>query len=152
MRAAVCLMPSNQPPGRGIPEKSAKAKNGERQPPTILVVEDEVLIRMAVGMYLRECGYRVLEAASAAEAQVILKAGEPIEIVFSDINMPGTMDGADLAEWVRRNFPDVKVILTSGVTNLAKNAAELCSSGKVLDKPYDHESLAQHIKKLLGEL
>jgi CheY-like chemotaxis protein len=148
-------MPSNQPPGQppgpGFPEKSAKAKNGERQPPTILVVEDEVLIRMAVATFLRERGYRVLEAASADEAQAILKAAEPIEIVFSDINMPGTLNGAELAQWVRQNFPDVRVILTSGVTDLARNAAELCSSGKVMDKPYDHETLAQHIRELLGK-
>ena len=118
--------------------------------PTVLVVEDEVLIRMAVSDYLRECGFHVVEAGSADEAIEVLKADTVVDVVFSDINMPGKLDGFGLAQWIRRERPQVKVILTSGVTRKAKEAGSLCEHGPVLAKPYHHAELEQQIRRLLA--
>ncbi len=75
---------------------------------TILIVEDEVLVRLVVADYLRECGYRVYEAVNAAEALAMLQAPEvSIDIVVSDVQMPGDMDGFGLARWIRGNKPGV---------------------------------------------
>lgn len=82
---------------------------------TILVVEDEVLIRMGIVEDLVSAGHPVIEAASADEALSVLEAGLPVDIVFSDVNMPGTLDGLGLMKIVRRRFPSIPVILTSGL-------------------------------------
>jgi DNA-binding response OmpR family regulator len=117
----------------------------------VLVVEDEVLIRMAVADYLRDCGYVVLEAGDAAEARtVLLQGGHDVDVVFSDINMPGAMNGFGLARWVREHLPGVAVILTSGVTSAAREAESLCLAGPLLAKPYDHAALADRIKQGLA--
>jgi CheY-like chemotaxis protein len=92
------------------------------QAETILIVEDQVLIRMEVADYLRECGYLVLEAADANEAIVIMQTDRRIDLVFSDVQMPGPMDGFGLSQWVRTNRPVIKVILTSGVARSAELA------------------------------
>jgi CheY-like chemotaxis protein len=74
---------------------------------TVLLVEDEVLIRLGVAEHLREAGFNVVEAATATEAREIMLAGVAIDLVFSDINMPGELDGVGLAKWLsvleRRN-------------------------------------------------
>ncbi len=118
--------------------------------PTILVVEDEVLIRMAVSDYLRGCGFRVVEAGSADEAVEVLKADTAVDIVFSDVNMPGSLDGFGLAQWIRRERPRLKIILTSGVSRKAKEAGDLCEDSPFLDKPYHHGDLEGHIRRLLA--
>ncbi len=120
-------------------------KNGAHRLSTILVVEDEILTRMAAADHLRDCGYRILEAANAEEARTLLRAAEPIEIVFSDINMPG-MDGISLAQWIMKEFPDVKVVLTSGDLN---NATAASAAAHFLAKPYDLNTLGRLIKGLL---
>ena len=82
---------------------------------TVLVVEDEVLIRMVISQYLRECGYRVIEAANADEALIVLQEPElRIEVVLSDVEMPGSMDGFGLSRWVRQNRQGLEVVLVSG--------------------------------------
>lgn len=100
---------------------------------------------MAASDFLRYCGYRVIEAANSAEALALFRAGEPIKIVFSDVNMPGDMNGFELAEWVHRQYPDVKVILTSGI------ARPVDTDTPLLQKPYDHDDLLARIKKLLED-
>lgn len=122
-----------------------RPKNGARHPSTILVVEDEILTRMAAADHLRDCGYRVLEAADAEEARTLLRASEPIEVVVSDINMPG-MDGVTLALWIAQEFPDVKVILTSGDV---RNAPAARAAAHYLEKPYDLAALGRLIKQMI---
>lgn len=145
MRSMLRLV-SNDPPYRNSPANHSASKpgNGHQAASTVLVVEDEILIRMPVADFLRESGYRVIEAADAAEAQTVIQAGEPIEAVFSDINLPGEMSGVDLAKWIKQKYPDVIVILTSGVTVADYRQAFF------LPKPYTFEVLAAHLKKLLG--
>lgn len=124
----------------------------EASPPqqVVLVVEDEILIRMVIADYLRSCGYRVIEAASADEAMVILQDRElEVDVVFSDIEMPGSMDGFELSKWVRSNCPAVDVILAGNVTRATDAAAELCDSGPV-PKPYEPQIAAERIRQLMA--
>src|ERR1700722_11897110 len=81
---------------------------------TVLIVEDEMMVRMPIAEYLRDCGYNVVEAGNASEAIAVMKAGDAVNLVFSDIRMPGKMDGFGLAEWFRSHYPNVPVLLTSG--------------------------------------
>ena len=104
---------------------------------TVLVVEDDVLVRMAISQYLRDCGYKVIEAANADEAMTVLSHQEPvIDIVFTDIEMPGTRDGSGLARWVREHRPCVAVILAGTLPRTVEQAKELCDEGPI-PKPYD---------------
>ena len=121
----------------------------ERKSTTILVVEDEALVRMVIADYLRECGYRVIEAATADEALAILKAESRIQILFSDIEMPGELNGFGLARWAREHRPDLAVLLTSGRSQAANAAEELCDSGPLIAKPYTAEDVMMHISSLL---
>jgi DNA-binding response OmpR family regulator len=119
---------------------------------SILVVEDEVLIRLAIAEYLRECGYKVHEATHAAEAVAVLESPEVlVDVVFSDVVMPGEMDGFGLARWVRANRPGVEVILTSTVDRSAEVAGMLCEAGPLMKKPYEPQSVVERIKQLLAK-
>jgi DNA-binding NtrC family response regulator len=122
-----------------------RPKNGAHRKATILVAEDDILIRMAAADHLRDGGYRVLEAADGEEARTLLRASEPIEVVFSDVNMPG-IDGIRLALWISKEFPDVKVVLTSGDV---RNAVMARATAHFLEKPYDLDALSRLIKQLV---
>ena len=116
----------------------------------VLVVEDEILIRMVIAEYLRSCGYRVIEAASADEALIVLQHKElEVDVVFSDIEMPGSMDGFELSKWLRTNRPNVDVILAGTVARASDAAADLCDSGPV-PKPYEPRIPAERIRQLLA--
>ncbi|MBA1154685.1 response regulator [Microvirga mediterraneensis] len=120
--------------------------------PTVLVVEDEVLIRLVIADYLRECGYRVHEAVNAEEAVSILQSPEvSVDVVFSDVEMPGSMDGFGLARWIRTNKPGTEVILTSGAERSADIAATLCEAGPLLKKPYPSKDVVDRIKQLTAK-
>lgn len=132
--------------GNGHHPRSGSAQDYK---PTILVVEDETLIRMATADFLRGAGFRVLEAGDAAEAQVIIGAREPVELVFSDINMPGTLDGVELAAWLAQRHPDVRIVLTSGVAHNAHRAAEVPST-VFIPKPYADQDVIRLFQSLLN--
>lgn len=118
---------------------------------TILVVEDEVLIRLAIAAYLRDCGYRVIEAAHADEALVVLGKSElEIDVVFTDVEMTGSMDGFALCQWVRANRPGMDVILAGSVGRAVKAASDLCDEGNHLPKPYDAQGVHDRIRRLLA--
>ena len=118
-------------------------------PPTILVVEDEILVRMVIAAYLRDCGFDVVEAGDADEAVRVLEAGIQVDIVFSDVNMPGSLDGFGLAQWLRRERPDLKIILTSGVAQGAQDGSDPREHGPILAKPYDYTELVRQLRALL---
>jgi CheY-like chemotaxis protein len=80
----------------------------------VLVVEDEILVRMSIADHLRETGFEVLEAGNADEAIDILAARFDITIMFTDVDMPGSMDGLKLAAAVRHRWPPIRIVLTSG--------------------------------------
>lgn len=119
---------------------------------TVLVVEDDVLVRLVISDYLRECGYRVYEAVNADEALAVLQSPKvSIDIVFSDVLMPGDMDGFGLARWIRSNKPHVQVVLTAGVERSAEIAATLCESGPLLEKPYPPQGVVDRIRRLAAK-
>jgi len=122
-------------------------------PQTVLVVEDEVLIRLVIAEYLRECGYRVHEAANADEAVAVLESPHVIvDVVFSDVMMPGSMDGFGLARWIRANRPQIDVVLTSSIDRSAEIAGALCEAGPMLAKPYEPQRVVDRIKQLLARV
>ena len=82
--------------------------------PLVLVVEDEFFLRYVTAEYLEDCGFSVLQAANADEAVGLLQTNSDVGAVFSDIQMPGSMNGLGLAHWITETLPDVKVLLTSG--------------------------------------
>jgi CheY-like chemotaxis protein len=118
-------------------------------PQTILFVEDEALIRMDMAEFLRECGYRVHEAAHAAEALEALQAKFAIDLVFTDINLPGGMNGLELAEWVLNNRPGVKTLITTG-RPLERGAPPV--EVAFLPKPYTGRDLLDRVKHVLVKL
>jgi DNA-binding NtrC family response regulator len=116
---------------------------------TILLVEDEVLVRVPIAQYLRDCGYRVIEAVNAEEAMTVLLHEETVvDIVFSDIEMPGVVDGFGLAKWIREHRAGLDVLLAGTVPRAVENAKQLCEQSS-LPKPYDAQ-IVHHIKRLLA--
>ena len=115
-------------------------------PVCVLVVEDEGLIRMSLVDELEDAGFRVLEAASADEALIILKADPGVEAVFTDIDMPGSMDGLNLARLVRQMNPGVAILLTSGYLKMSKN--DLPGTVPFISKPYEIDRVVNHIREL----
>jgi CheY-like chemotaxis protein len=114
---------------------------------TILVAEPDVLVRMVIAEYLRECGYKVIEALTADDVMTILTSGRKVDAVFSEVKLRGDTDGFGLAQRVRANYPDIKIILTTGVTMAAERAGELCDDGP-LPKPYHPKQVVQRLKIL----
>jgi DNA-binding NtrC family response regulator len=147
LRTGTCFLPSQFSPSETTPpETTQRPGNGALRVATILIVEDDILIRMAAADHLRDAGYRILEAGNGDEARTLLRANEPIEVVFSDVNMPG-LDGLSLALWIDREFPDVKVVLTSGEP---ANAAAARAVAIFLPKPYSFAELSRIMKELLS--
>ena len=114
--------------------------------PNVLLVDDEPLVRAAASNLLRDEGCDVFEASAAEPAFALLVEHPEIDVLFTDLNMPG-MDGLDLACRVRRTHPNLHVILTSGQW---EHTGEQAPDGAVfLQKPYSIDSLAQLIKALV---
>ncbi len=113
--------------------------------PAVLVAEDEVLIRFAISDSLFDEGIRVHEAGTAAEAIAVLEGTPDIVLVFTDICMPGTLDGLDLAHWIHDHRPDLSVILTSGDVRKSELVDE---AGPFIAKPYDLQSVVSYIVAL----
>ena len=112
-----------------------------------MVVEPDVLVRMTVADYLRECGYRVVEAITAEEALSILGAGVKVETILSAVRLQGAIDGFALAQRIREGYGGVEVILTTGYAMTAKKAGELCGQapGK---RPYHPDLIIDRLKLL----
>ncbi|HYD86210.1 MAG TPA: response regulator [Vitreimonas sp.] len=125
-------------------------RSTDRQNQTVLVVEDEVLLRLTLAEDLRDRGFAVIEAASADEARKLALAGVPFDLVISDITMPGEIDGSGLAQWLADNDVPAVVMLTSGLpTALDKARAMLPNVKAFIAKPYDHEKLLVQIEAML---
>ena len=117
-------------------------------PKTVLFVEDEALVRMDMAEFLRECGFRVHEAADANEALEVLRAKFAVDLVFTDINFPNGMNGVELAEWTLRNCRGVKVLVTTGVTPTTDLPQTL---EPLLAKPYTGGELLARVKQALAK-
>jgi DNA-binding NtrC family response regulator len=118
---------------------------------TVLLLDSDVLIRMPIAQYLRDCGYRVLEPANVNEAMTILQKPDiQVDVVLSDVEMPGSMNGFGFAQWARSVRPGLQIVLSGTPQRTADAAAELCEHGPLLMKPYDHKIVLGHIKRLLA--
>lgn len=115
---------------------------------TILVVEDEALIRMVSADILSEAGFHVLEAENAAEAIAIMEAADHVELVFTDIRMPGRMDGLELATFVHAHWPDVRLLVTSGHVVLSND--EIPDGGRFVNKPYNLQRLVAEVRAIVA--
>jgi DNA-binding NtrC family response regulator len=114
---------------------------------TILLVEDEATLRMIGSDALADAGYEVIEAGSADEALRILEQASEVQVLFTDIRMPGTMDGLQLATLVHARWPEMKILLTSGDTWPSKNM--IPDDGRFIAKPYNVAALQHEVDHLL---
>ncbi len=117
---------------------------------TVLVVEDDEDVRGTVVDMLTELGYRVLKARDAQSALVIVESGIPIDLLFTDVVMPGPLRSPDLARKAQERLPDLVVLFTSGYTeNAIVHGGRLDSGLERLSKPYSREALARKIRHVL---
>jgi CheY-like chemotaxis protein len=112
----------------------------------VLVVEDETLIRMDTAEMLRSAGFDILEAANADEAIEMLEHHSDIRLVFTDIDMPGSMNGLKLSAAVRDRWPPVKIIATSG--HFKVQASDLPPDARFIAKPYQPAQIISTIREL----
>ncbi|MEE4452941.1 response regulator [Novosphingobium resinovorum] len=113
----------------------------------VLLVEDEAIIRLIGSDALEDAGYEVLDAASADEALRILETIDDVAIVFTDIRMPGSMDGLELARLVHERWPDIRLLITSGDTWPPR--ALIPDEGRFIAKPYELGQLRCEVSRLL---
>ncbi len=113
----------------------------------ILVVEDEVLIRAVIAEELRLAGFSVIEAGRADEALIYIEAREQVNLIFSDIQTPGSLDGLQLAEILHDKYPGIPVILTSGNAP----ATRLGIAQSFVPKPYDVTQTIALISEILAQ-
>jgi CheY-like chemotaxis protein len=111
--------------------------------PLVLVVEDEIFLRYVTADYLEDHGFSVLQAANADEAVGLLRRNRDVGAVFSDIQMPGSMNGLGLAHWITETLPGVKVLLTSG--QILPAAAR---EWTLLAKPYDMAEVERRLREM----
>lgn len=115
--------------------------------PTVLVVDDEPLLRMDVAATLEEAGCHVLEAANADEALQMMERGAHVDLLVTDVQMPGSMDGIQLSAAVHLRWPDTEVMVTSG--RIQPRAHELPPNARFLAKPYPPYKLADVAMRLI---
>jgi DNA-binding response OmpR family regulator len=118
--------------------------------PAILLIEADILVRSPLADYLRECGYRVIEARDTGEARRLLEMpNADVDVVLLDAQGQGET-GFAFAGWIRENHPQADVILTGALEQATRKAADLCEEGPELRKPYDHRLVLDRIKRLLA--
>jgi two-component system, response regulator PdtaR len=114
---------------------------------TVLVIEDDPIIRMGALQFVVDAGFEAVEANSADEAIRILEARSDIHLVFTDVEMPGTMDGIKLAHYIRERWPPVKLIVASGKMLLDESG--LPAGARFFPKPYSDRSIVAAIAEML---
>jgi DNA-binding NtrC family response regulator len=110
-----------------------------------LVVEDEILIRSATSEYLRDAGFSVVEASNALDAIAVISSLETVDLVFTDVEMSGEMNGSMLASWINEHHPSVPVIITSGAIEFPVES----QAANFVRKPYILSVVEQKIRDLI---
>jgi CheY-like chemotaxis protein len=121
----------------------------QRSDRKVLIVEDEMLLRLIGSDTLAEAGFEVLEADNADAALLLLAQDRDVQLLFTDIRMPGSMDGLELARIVHERWPTIKILLTSGDTWPTRDA--IPDDGRFIAKPYRLSNLQQEISALMAE-
>lgn len=117
-------------------------------PPVILIVEDEMLLRMRAVDMMEDAGFTPLEAVDADQAVAILESRSDIALLFTDIQMPGSMDGLKLAHAVRDRWPPIKIILVSGKLQLT--SIEMPTDSRFFRKPFEAKDVIAEIQDMIG--
>jgi CheY-like chemotaxis protein len=126
-------------------ERTLISKKNSSSSPYVLVVEDEVFSRIHAVDLVEAAGYRAIEASNADDAIAILEARKDIRIVFTDINMPGSMDGLRLARAIRDRWPPIELILTSGRLDVPES--DIPERGLFFAKPYRDDEIVSALQK-----
>jgi two-component system, response regulator PdtaR len=121
--------------------------SGESKPAVILIVEDEMLVRMSTTDVLQDAGYHVLEARDGVEAIAMIELRDDVAVLFTDVTMPN-MNGVALARLVRERWPHIGIVVTSGAPP-PNVKLELPEGARFLDKPYTPKQLLQEIQAVL---
>ena len=120
---------------------------GSADPLVVLVVDDEPFVRMTAVDELEEAGFHVLEAANADVALMVLEArSDEVHVLFTDVNMPGLMDGMALAEQVHQRWPHIRLLISSGYAR--PHPDEIPDNGHFVPKPYRGATLIRHIAEM----
>ena len=114
----------------------------------VLVVEDSTIIRMGAVDLVLSAGYEALEACDADEAIRILESRDDVDLVFTDVQMPGTMDGIKLSHYIRDRWPPVKLMVASGIAILEESS--LPGGSRFFSKPYDDHTITDAMARLLS--
>jgi DNA-binding response OmpR family regulator len=114
----------------------------------VMIVEPELLVRMVLAEYLRDCGYTVIEATAAKDVWTVLDSGHRLDFIVADLKLVGAVDGFALAKHVRQTRPNIDVILTSGISGAVHESHELCKEGPI-KKPYEPKDVEARIRLLL---
>lgn len=120
----------------------------ESKRPVVLIVEDELLLRMDAVDMVGAAGFEAIEAGTADEAIEILEARPDISVVFTDIQIPGSMDGLKLARAIRGRWPPIKIVATSGRLNVRET--DLPEGGRFVPKPYSPGEITCVLRELTG--
>jgi CheY-like chemotaxis protein len=116
--------------------------------PVVLLVEDEPLVRMAAADDLQDAGFHVLEAANADVALAVLEScSDDVQVLFTDIDMPGSMNGLDLAENVQQRWPHISLLISSAYHRPGPET--LPDDGRFVPKPYCSDDVVQQIRELV---
>jgi CheY-like chemotaxis protein len=118
----------------------------ERIIPVVLVVEDETLVRLAAVGMLEDAGFRIIEAANGDEALELLMADSNVQLLFTDVNMPGTIDGLALARQVRVRWPHIGIMVASA--KRAPRPEEIPAGSRFEQKPYSPATVVRHAREL----
>lgn len=118
-----------------------------KSPPVVLVVEDEPLLRILAIDVVEEAGFTAIEARDADEAVVLLESRADIALLFTDIDMPGSMDGLKLAHAVRDRWPPIKILVVSGKQRL--QSSDLPSNSWFFEKPYRASALVDELRSIV---
>ena len=116
--------------------------------PVVLIVEDEPLLRMLAVEVVEEAGFVAIEARDPDEAVVLLESRADITLLFTDINMPGSMDGLKLAHAARDRWPPIKILVVSGKHQL--QSSDLPSNSCFVGKPYQASALVEELRSIVG--
>ena len=114
-----------------------------------MIAEDELIDRLTIAEFLRDAGFHVIEAGTADEALDLFRSGQHVDLLFTDVRMPGSMDGCELARRVRAEWPATRIILTSGYAEGLLTARSV-SEDLVVPKPYRPQAVLTTIRSVIA--
>jgi DNA-binding NtrC family response regulator len=117
-------------------------------PVTVMVVDPDVLVRMTISDFLRDCGYRVIEGVKAEDVWTVIASKIALDVVFAEVQLSAERTGFELAKELRQTQPGIDVILTSGIADAAEKSSDLCEQGPI-KKPYHPQQVVDRIHLLL---